>query len=1552
MEGQFPLGIGFLIAGLVFFLLVWLLLRFVPREKPTAKMPANSLLTEIQRHQDAIIAIEAGGRIRDISAAARELFDLVPGEIPNIERLGRRVRPAEVFLEICAAEGQARFSVNGKLVDAVSYLMPGSTPAMLVALRRAETSRLQGQVGESNQMIENTNLASSYGGVFGANLELEPTVESVLVNVEKLLVADILELKVWDESEQTLIPFRMEGASAVTRTLRRGQPSPFGDYANQLVANRKELFIPDTHAAAREKPVSNNLAGLQMGSYIGIPLQVNGQLQGTLEAGAQPVNGLGEDQLRAIQMIAGEAAVALRNARLFETEQRWNKQLLGLKGLSQSIGSKGELTGLFGSIITSLSPLFDVEIIGFLLYDRQSRLLEGQIPFKGLPKNVVEIYKTPVNPESPLEKSIHKQEMLGTTNAGQDARWAELGLQDVALAAAMRDTTLVPMVSAGRFLGYLQLSNHRGGTTGLSQDEVRLLEIVKTHLSAFIDNSRLAQQTHDRNQRIDAMRAITSLVSAPASVDETLHDALQETGRLFQADAGSIFIMNESAGVMQAHTQSAFGVPAELIGPLSRINVKPASFRMTVAGSQRSFVSGDLASDQRVLPFYRAIVRKLNLSSGMVVPLIVQGKSIGELMLGKFKKNAFTRDDLNIAGAIAGQLAIVIDNALHAGEIDITLRRRADFLPVMNRISRELISTTNLGELARIVYDECLIVTGAECGSVALFEPEPMGSKERALMLQLGHAQAEIILKPRYEILEAGEPSLIPVSNGQDAPHQGIHSVLVAPITHHDEMMGYIELHATEAEGFDDIATEMVRNIGVQAALAISNSLRYAEQQNRTELFRRRADTLMELFETSKNLRIDETLLSSLDSIAHGIQKATPFNVVLVSLYDAKTDLLTRIVAAGLDDESFSQMQAHQQHWSSVAQLMKSDFELGSLYFIPVDKAPIMPADLQFLTTMTSAEKRPNAWDPDDILLLPIYDNSQNPLGLISVDAPRDGRRPDRVTLESLEIFAAQAALTITSGLNIQNYKSQIQNLSKEVNRQKNLVDYNLRSLPMLLRKDLEQTLELSQVIQRTRHIRASLQLTEAISRQVDSGTALMMLGQQVLASFGMSMAIVARETSDGPQIAHVSGNLPSGVNPETSFGQRNPLRVCLQTGEAIVCDNVDEDINWHDTPFLANLRAKSFICIPVVVNNKPIAAVMATDTETLPTLSAEDRQVYTQAGKEVSIIMQNISLLSETRQRLREVNLLLDFSRQLSGLKPEEILKSLLNSALRVVSPAHAGVVFLWDPHAELLEPMAAANYVNDALIMKIAYHAGEGLPGKVFAEKFPQRKDEVNFVTDYNLPPEDLSNYREATGGRLPVSSMIVPIMTGDHELGVLVLDNFNTPAAFQPVDEAILVSLTQQVALALENVRLMQTTQERAGQLQALNVAAATLSSSLQRDELVYTLLDRMATVIPYDTAILWLRQENRMVVADARGFDDNEERKGLTVAVGDSTLLEEMTRTGHAIVVDDVRSDPRFTSLVQPRFLAWMGIPLITKGQVIGVLAIEKLEARFYTNEYLQ
>jgi len=449
-----------------------------------------------------------------------------------------------------------------------------------------------------------------------------------------------------------------------------------------------------------------------------------------------------------------------------------------------------------------------------------------------------------------------------------------------------------------------------------------------------------------------------------------------------------------------------------------------------------------------------------------------------------------------------------------------------------------------------------------------------------------------------------------------------------------------------------------------------------------------------------------------------------------------------------------------------------------------------------------------------------------------------------------------------------------------------------------------------------------------------------------------MSVSIVAEDTPDGPRLLHVLGNIPRSTSPEALFGQRNPLRQSLQSGETLLVTNLDEDEAWRDAPLLTSLHAKGFLCLPILIDAKPVAGILAISPEPMPPLTEEDQQVYYQIARQVSIIMQNISLLTETRRRLREVNLLLDFSRQLSGLDPDSIVKAILESSLRVVTAAHAGVVLLYNPLAETLVPVSAANYADNDSLMQITYRPGEALPGQAFAERKPRRVDEVNFARDYNLPAEHLLRYREATGGRLPVSSLLVPIQTGEHALGLMMLDNFNTTGAFSADDEALLLSLTQQVALSLENVRLVQASQERANQLEALTNVSATMTSSLKSTDLVAGLLDRLKAVIPFDTAILWLRQGGLMTVAAAVGFPDAEERIGLTAAIEDSLLLAEMSRTSQGIVIGDVRSDPRFPSLVEPERLSWMGVPLVSKGEVIGVIALEKIEAHFFTTELSQ
>ncbi len=130
--------------------------------------------------------------------------------------------------------------------------------------------------------------------------------------------------------------------------------------------------------------------------------------------------------------------------------------------------------------------------------------------------------------------------------------------------------------------------------------------------------------------------------------------------------------------------------------------------------------------------------------------------------------------------------------------------------------------------------------------------------------------------------------------------------------------------------------------------------------------------------------------------------------------------------------------------------------------------------------------------------------------------------------------------------------------------------------------------------------------------------------------------------------------------------------------------------------------------------------------------------------------------------------------------------------------------------------------------------------------------------------------------------------------------------------------MVSLSQQVALSLENVRLVHAMTERAGQLEALNDVATAITSSLRSDDLIAGLLDQLAPILPFDTATLWLRDRERLTVAAARGFPDTEKRLGLTIAVTDSALFKEMIKSGQPISVGDVRQDARFPSVEAPGF----------------------------------
>ncbi|HEX8992372.1 MAG TPA: GAF domain-containing protein [Anaerolineales bacterium] len=1072
--------------------------------------------------------------------------------------------------------------------------------------------------------------------------------------------------------------------------------------------------------------------------------------------------------------------------------------------------------------------------------------------------------------------------------------------------------------------------------------------------AAIIDNAVLVRQNRERADRSEALQRISSVSASSTTLDEALGYSLRELARLFKADAAAVFLLESSREVLRLHRPSFVSSVGDMSSAFPELGVDDPEYRQTVTASQRPILNGQLSVEHELLAFYRPLSGLLQLESVVMVPVTLRGKPLGELVLGSQKTEYFNEYDAQIIAAGAGQLASTIESLRLASETDPSLRRRVEQLTSIARVSRELAASRSVDDVLQVIHDETIRATGADCGSIVLFEPQAANADPRLLQSVGCPYGAELSYLERNSI--QNNQALVVSDFGQETfapPHAGVRSAMLIPVAHRGEVEGLIQLHSAKPDCFDASALEMAQTLAAQAAIALNNARQYHSELQQAELLQRRAETLAKFSTAASSFNPDSTLDDSLTIIAQGIREATPFRVVLVSLYESETGLLRRVTGVGIAPETLAELIARKQPLASLQQLMKPEFRIGHSYYIPANATPVLPTDIHYVYAgqYSEAQAKQNAWDPDDFLLIPLDDTQGRPLGLISLDDPANGLRPDRVTIDSAELFAAEAVRVIATATRLGEMGGQIESLSAGMQRQQRLLSVSQNDLPLLLRKDLEQTISLQDLDRRAQRVRAGLAITESVSRQLDASSALQALGRETLTQLGMSIAVIAENTPEGPRLINVLGTVPRSTNVEALFGQRNPLRSVLQNGEPILIANLEESDEWRDTPLLGQLRSKGVLCLPVMVENKPIAAMLALSAEPLSAITEEDRQVYFQISRQASVVLQNISLLNETRRRLQEVNLLLEFSRRLGGLDPSQIVRALLESGRRVIQAAHAGVVLLWNEQGQILEPQAASGYADNGGLMRISYRRGEALPGSVFAAGKARRVDEVNFPRDYVLTTENLGIYREATGGRLPVSSLLLPIMAGEKGIGLIVLDNFNTPAAFRPEDEALMLSLSQQVALSLENVRLVHAMTERAGQLQALNDVATAMTSSLRYDELVAALLDQLAPILPFDTATLWLRDKDRLSVAAARGFADAEKRLGLTTAVTDSALFKEMVKSGQPISVGDVRQDARFPVLEAPH-LSWLGIPLIAKGELIGLIALEKWQSYFYSRDQVQ
>lgn len=1526
----------------------------------------------LEAHDDAVLVVETGGRIKNINPRAREIFRVQDGETPNLERLVRRVRPGEALLRLCAAEGQARFVLEGRLVEGTSYqLAENGRQLSVVTLRYPEISA--GLAGANGTLSAQTmQTFTELTQAMAASLNLEETLLAILENAEKLVPADFIELTTWDGVNGILQPYRFASLPGVERSLERlpERATPNFGLSAPLIHERRPLLIRDLQEESRWKEAARLLPAA-MRSYLGVPLLAGDILVGALEFGSMAPDTFREEDVDLVRLISGQAAIAVHNALVYREEKQRAAELSGLAQLAHAFSSARETGAAFARLVESLAPLVPVEVLGFLIYNENERTLSARVPFHGLPAPILEWYQTEIPAGSAAERMLLDQDLLLTEDAGEDEQWVLLGLSKIARAASLRETVLVPLSRDGQMLGYLQASNHTDGPQPFSPAELHLLMIVANQAASIVENDLLLAQSRLRAQRAETLRRVSNLVSSSATVDEVLEYSIQDLARLLRADVGAVFLLNHARNELRLHAPSVFGDRLALSDRSSRLMVDNEQYPSTVTGSgsalQRS--SGVTAGgEQALIGFYQEIIACWGIDSWIAVPLVVQDDGMGELWFGAQAGHAFDPADVQVISTAAGLLAGVVEQSHLRTQTDESLRRRYDQMAALTRISREISTSLDVNQILRLVHEQSLRVTRADCGTVVVFDRESLDGETPVVRYYVGDPPAIDPGPLEQDALLRNDALLVEdfSSSPYPAPHPGVRSALIVPVPFQRQTGGLLVLHGKKANQFDSAALDFAYSLALQSAVALNNGMLYEEQARRSAGLERELQTLSRLVEASRELRPGQSLELALQGVAEAIHTAAQFEAVLISTYEPETQMLLPRIGLGVPDELFAGIKP--QPWSAVEPLFVAEYRVGAAYYIPEDQSPSIPDDVQVVRLLPDLpSRRRDAWGSQDLLLLPLFNDAHQPLGLIRVAAPADQRRPDHSTYKALEVFAAQASLILENHQRSDQLERQVADLQHDRARLETAMGVAQGNLPMLLHKELQQAVSLRELNQRMERIRAALEIAAQANRQSDESAVLETLATEMLTRYAMRAALIAEKTAAGVQLTHVIGSLPPGANPDALFGQRNPLRHMLQEHEQkseadllLVADLSTSD--WRESTLLTALEARSLIGLPLEMGSDRQAAILVVGQRVMPPFLEEDRRIFSQLAYQVSVGLRNVQLLNDTRRRLHEVDALLDFSRKLGSLKPAEILATLVESVVQVVPNAQAGWVGLWEEQEAAVVAQSSVGYTSPRDIEAIQYslRAKNGevldarvvLPLRVFRTGKPQRVAEVNFSQQYRLSTDDLQSYRRATNGRLPISALVLPLSSGGTVLGVLFLENFAQIDAFGEADEALAFSFARQAAMALENARLYQASQQRSTQLQALTAVAGQITSTLQRNQLINMLLRQLHFVLPYDTATLWLRDDlHSLRVAAAAGFSDNEQRLNLTVAVQDSELFQTMIKTHESISVGDVRNDRRFPSLVEPDHLSWLGIPLLYQRNVIGVIALEKHEPYFYSEDHI-
>jgi signal transduction histidine kinase/putative methionine-R-sulfoxide reductase with GAF domain len=252
----------------------------------------------------------------------------------------------------------------------------------------------------------------------------------------------------------------------------------------------------------------------------------------------------------------------------------------------------------------------------------------------------------------------------------------------------------VPLTFERGILGVLNIASQPGRV--FTADELQFLETVGRHVCLAVDRAQAARAEARRNAEARALVSLARAMGGSLHLDTVLSAAGNYARELLGVERCAIFLGGSAEGLRFAFLT---GEPMEGLSVGGPVDFRALGSKAPLEAlrQRRTLVIRDAGDD----PYCAAaLARRWSIGSAILVPLVGHDTLEGLLIATRPRAGDWRPEELDLADALAGQVALAIENARLFEQAQTTLLRLQEAQYAMMRAERLAAAGTLASSLA------------------------------------------------------------------------------------------------------------------------------------------------------------------------------------------------------------------------------------------------------------------------------------------------------------------------------------------------------------------------------------------------------------------------------------------------------------------------------------------------------------------------------------------------------------------------------------------------------------------------------------------------------------------------------------------------------------------------------------------------------------------------------------------------------------------------------------------------------------------------------------